>query len=74
MCDHVHTLLRYIAKVVEIQPKEDEVLVHFERWNSRYDEYVKMSSGRLRVLVPERRETLQKESDKLKKVGKSKYL
>lgn len=57
-----------MAKVVEVQEEEEEVLVHFERWNSRYDEYLKMSSERLRVLLPARRETLQRESDRLKKV------
>ncbi len=65
-------LVRYVAKVVEVQAEEAEVLVHFERWNSRYDEYVKMSSHRLRVLPSARSEALQRQTDKLKKVSSSK--
>ncbi len=58
------TACRYIARVVEVEQDKGEVLVHFERWNSRYDEYIKMSSKRLRVLLPERKAMLQRERDR----------
>ena len=41
---------RYIAKVREVDA--DKVLVHFDGWSSRHDEYVMLSSGRLRSLPP----------------------
>ena len=53
---------------MEVEKDDNEVLVHFERWNSRYDEYVKIDSERLRVLLPERSEALEKEKEKVKKV------
>lgn len=62
-------LHRYVARAIDKEQEENEVLVHFERWNSRYDEYIKISSQRLRALLPERREKLQKERGKTKKVS-----
>ena len=59
---------RYMARVMEVEKDDNEVLVHFERWNSRYDEYIKIDSERLRVLLPDRREALEKEKEKVKKV------
>lgn len=58
----------YVAKVVELDQSEGEVLVHFERWSSRYDELVPMKSGRLRKLSPAKINELEKEKEKVKKV------
>ncbi len=61
---------RYMARVVEVEQDKGEVLVHFERWNSRYDENIKISSKRLRILPPDRMAMLQKERDRrYRKVG-----
>jgi len=38
----------YPAKVVEVDVDENEILVHFEHWSSRFDEWIKMDSNRLR--------------------------
>ncbi|XP_071455555.1 PHD finger protein 20-like isoform X2 [Hetaerina americana] len=38
----------YAAKVVEVDWEEEEVLVHFEKWSSRFDEWISMDSPRLR--------------------------
>ena len=60
----------YVAKVVELMvEEEEEVLVHFERWSSRYDEVIPIKSGRLRQLTPERLKELEKDKEKVKKVG-----
>ncbi|XP_025157823.1 PHD finger protein 20 isoform X2 [Harpegnathos saltator] len=40
----------YSAKVVETDWDEREVLIHFDKWNSRFDEWIPMDSSRLRVL------------------------
>ncbi|XP_025991994.2 uncharacterized protein LOC105202675 isoform X4 [Solenopsis invicta] len=40
----------YSAKVVEADWDEREVLIHFDKWNSRFDEWIPMDSSRLRVL------------------------
>ncbi|XP_014479377.1 PREDICTED: uncharacterized protein LOC106746825 isoform X4 [Dinoponera quadriceps] len=40
----------YCAKVVEADWDEREVLVHFDKWSSRYDEWIPMDSSRLREL------------------------
>lgn len=70
MSFHTYLLLtRYIAKVIEIEEGDQEVLVHFEKWNSRYDEYIKVSSGRLRSLHRSRLEVLEKEQENSRKVG-----
>ena len=39
---------RYPSKIVEISEEEKAVLIHFEGWNQRYDEWVDMASERLR--------------------------
>lgn len=54
-------LFRYVAKVLEIDEDSGEVLVHFDRWSSRYDEYIPIGSGRLRKLTSNRLKELQKE-------------
>jgi len=41
---------RYSAKVVETDWDEREVLIHFDKWSSRFDEWIPMDSSRLRVL------------------------
>ena len=56
-------LLRYVAKVLEIDKDSGEVLVHFDRWSSRYDEYIPIGSGRLRKLTANRLKELQKERE-----------
>ncbi|XP_072765572.1 PHD finger protein 20 isoform X6 [Anoplolepis gracilipes] len=40
----------YSAKVVETDWDEREVLIHFDKWSSRFDEWIPMDSSRLRVL------------------------
>ena len=39
---------RYSAKIVEIDESDNTVLIHFDGWNQRYDEWVEMSSENLR--------------------------
>lgn len=41
---------RYSAKVVETDWDEREVLIRFDKWSSRFDEWIPMDSSRLRVL------------------------
>ena len=43
------TVARFLAKVVETDEEEGEVLVHFSGWSSRFDEWVKLNSNRLRT-------------------------
>ncbi|KAJ4428393.1 hypothetical protein ANN_24413 [Periplaneta americana] len=38
----------YPVKVVEVDWEDEEVLIHFEKWSQRYDEWVPMDSSRLR--------------------------
>lgn len=59
----------YSAKVVELNQEDKEVLVHFERWSSRYDELIAISAGRLRQLSEARLKELEKEKEKVKKVS-----
>ncbi|KAG7205562.1 hypothetical protein KM043_007536 [Ampulex compressa] len=40
----------YSAKVVETDWDDREVLIHFDKWSSRFDEWIPMDSSRLRVL------------------------
>ena len=42
---------RYPARITEIDDKDKTVLVHFDGWNQRYDEWVKMDSERLRPVT-----------------------
>ena len=41
-------ICRYPAKILELDTDEEQVLIHFDGWNSRYDEWVPMKSDRLR--------------------------
>ncbi|KAG1658013.1 PHD finger protein 20-like protein 1 [Nymphon striatum] len=38
----------YPAKIVAVNEKEMKVQIHFERWNSRYDEWISYPNSRLR--------------------------
>ncbi|KAL0276894.1 UNVERIFIED_CONTAM: hypothetical protein PYX00_004362 [Menopon gallinae] len=38
----------YPAKVADVDWTENEILVHFENWNSKFDEWIPMDSSRLR--------------------------
>ena len=58
---------RYVAKVIEVDEDDGDVLVHFEGWSSRYDEYVEVRGGRLRTLSSSKMTALLKEK-KSKKV------
>lgn len=49
----VNTFGRYSAKVVETDWVEREVLIHFDKWSARFDEWIPMDSSRLRVLQME---------------------
>lgn len=64
-------LRRYVARVVQVDQEEKEVLIHFEGWNSRYDEWISCNSFRLRPLSMENKRKLQEK--KLKKVSLNLY-
>ena len=55
--------LRYVAKVLEVDEEGKEVLVHFDRWSSRYDEFIPIGTGRLRKLTLSKLKEIQKERD-----------
>ena len=40
----------YPAKVSDVDWTENEILVHFENWNTKFDEWIPMDSSRLRPL------------------------
>lgn len=61
-------LYRYSAKIVGIDESDDTVRIHFDGWNQRYDEWVKMDSDRLRPLT---RHSDRKKSQESKMVGPS---
>lgn len=42
----------YPAKIVDVDEDEQKVLIHFDGWNSRFDEWVTMRSERVRALGP----------------------
>ena len=44
-------VVRYSAKIVEIDDKDQAVMIHFDGWNSRYDEWLRMDSDRLRPIA-----------------------
>lgn len=58
----------YVAKVVELGEEDQEVLVHFEKWSSRYDEFIPLKSGRLQLLSQSRQEEMEREKEKMIKV------
>lgn len=51
----------YSAKVVETDWIEREVLIHFDKWSSRFDEWIPMDSPRLRMLQTQSREMKTKD-------------
>jgi hypothetical protein len=42
-------LPRYPVKIVEVDWDDEEILIHFEKWSQRYDEWIPMDSSRLRA-------------------------
>ncbi|CAN7996074.1 unnamed protein product [Ixodes hexagonus] len=54
----------YPAKVVSLDEAEEEVLIHFEGWSSRYDEWLPLDSPRLRLATHPhtRKEQLKKQT------------
>jgi len=42
-------LHRYPVKIVEVDWDDEEILIHFEKWSQRYDEWIQMDSSRLRA-------------------------
>ena len=43
---------RYLASILEVDEDDKDLLVHFEGWNQRYDEWIDFGSDRLRPLTP----------------------
>ncbi|KAL3860765.1 hypothetical protein ACJMK2_010836 [Sinanodonta woodiana] len=41
----------YVAKIVDLDEEDQTVLIHFDGWNHRYDEWLDMSSERLRPIT-----------------------
>lgn len=46
------------SKIVEVDAEGREVLVHFQNWSSRYDEWISMDSARLRPATNQSEYTL----------------
>ncbi|XP_023708099.1 uncharacterized protein LOC111864808 isoform X3 [Cryptotermes secundus] len=40
----------YPVKIVEVDWDDEEILIHFEKWSQRYDEWIPMDSSRLRPI------------------------
>ena len=59
----------YVAKVVELREEDKEVLVHFEKWSSRYDEFIPLNSGLLYFLSQSRLEEMTREKERMAKVS-----
>ncbi|XP_078449719.1 PHD finger protein 20-like protein 1 isoform X4 [Lampetra planeri] len=53
----------YPSRIEKVDPDEGKILIHFERWNHRYDEWIDCNSPRLRPLqrTSLRREGLKQE-------------
>ncbi|XP_016841145.1 PHD finger protein 20 [Nasonia vitripennis] len=51
----------YSARVVETDWVEREVLIHFDKWSSRFDEWIPMDSSRLRALQSHKEPKANKE-------------
>ena len=43
---------RYLASILEVDEDDQDLLVHFEGWNQRHDEWIDFESDRLRPLTP----------------------
>lgn len=50
----------YAARVVETDWIEREVLIHFDKWSTRFDEWIPMDSSRLRVSTAHPKESKSK--------------
>ena len=46
-----YSLPRYVSRIVQIDTDNASVLVHFDGWNQRYDEWLPMTSDQLRAHV-----------------------
>lgn len=46
------SLGRYLASILEVDEDDQDLLVHFEGWNQRHDEWIDFGSDRLRPLAP----------------------
>lgn len=42
-------VFRYAAKILEIDVTDLSVFIHFDRWSSKFDEWIDMRSDRLRA-------------------------
>ena len=47
--------------MIELDGEDQTVLIHFEGWNARYDEWLEMTSDRLRPLT---RQSIRKDTQK----------
>ncbi|XP_065897945.1 PHD finger protein 20-like isoform X2 [Dysidea avara] len=59
----------YVARVVQVDHEEKELLIHFEGWNARYDEWISCNSFRLRPLSMENKRKIQEKKHKKFQVG-----
>ena len=50
-----------MAKVTEKDEEDAEVVVHFDGWSSRYDEFVSVKSGALRQISSEKLIQMERE-------------
>jgi PHD finger protein 20 len=55
---------RYSARITGIDDKDRTVLIHFDGWNQRYDEWIKMDSERLRPITRHSERKDRKEKSK----------
>jgi hypothetical protein len=46
----------YPARVVEVDDEDRDVLIHFEGWNQRHDEWIEFESPRLRPALSEEKQ------------------
>ncbi|XP_046839129.1 PHD finger protein 20-like protein 1 isoform X2 [Xenia sp. Carnegie-2017] len=44
----------YVSKIAKVDLKKRKILIHFEGWNSRYDEWVSFDSKKIRPLPKEK--------------------
>lgn len=52
--DFENFLCRYWARAVKVNSKKREILVHFDGWGSRFDEWLPTNSPRIRVPPPDK--------------------
>ncbi|XP_067135639.1 PHD finger protein 20-like protein 1 [Centruroides vittatus] len=57
----------YTSKIVAVDEEEAEILIHFERWSARFDEWMPMDSPRIRALTHPSTRNEQKEKVKVNK-------